>query len=196
MNFDGLFPSPVWWEKTDINTSLLEQYAYKAQFEDTTGNKISNVGGWQSKNILGLSMITNELEGKILDMAHQALNAYSYDQTNIEPYIANLWININKKGHSNSVHIHGGCFLSGVFYIKAKPSQGGVCFYKDFNKAFIDDILPFKEANAINVSQVPYECETGKIITFPGYLPHDVKPNETDEDRISAAWNIKLRAKK
>ena len=39
MNFDGLFPSPVWWEKTKIDTSLLEQYAYKTQFEDATGKK-------------------------------------------------------------------------------------------------------------------------------------------------------------
>jgi len=143
MNFDGLFPSPVWWEKTDLNTSLLEQYAYKTQFEDTIGNKISNVGGWQSKNILGLSMITNELEGKILDMTHQALNAYSYDQTNIEPYIANLWININKKV-TQTLFIFMELFSFRRFLHQSKTRSRWSKLFKDFNKAFIDDILPFK----------------------------------------------------
>ena len=34
----------------------------------------------------------------------------------------------------------------------------------------------------------------GKMLIFPSSLEHEVQPNESDEDRISVSFNIKLLA--
>jgi uncharacterized protein (TIGR02466 family) len=37
-----------------------------------------------------------------------------------------------------------------------------------------------------------FHPESGKMITFPSFLRHEVKENESDEDRIAVSYNIRL----
>ena len=44
--------------------------------------------------------------------------------------LANAWIMINSKNGYNSKHVHGGCHLSGVLWIKSKKKSRKSYFLK------------------------------------------------------------------
>lgn len=194
MNFDAFFPTPVWWEDTNIDTTEMCKLVYKLHAEDQQGRQLSNQGGWQSRDFRpGKYTEMKPLEDLILRQANQSLIDYGYDTSAGFLVIENLWFNINKKGDTNSVHIHDASFVSGAFYIKADQKQGGIIFYKDYNADFIvASRLPIATHTAISASAIRYEPKTSRFIMFPGNLPHGVERNDTDEDRISVSWNVKI----
>ena len=68
MNLDYYFPTPVWWEQTEINNGPIEELAYRLRKENPTGRKLSNQGGWQSMDFRpGTHPEVAELEKRIMD---------------------------------------------------------------------------------------------------------------------------------
>tara|TARA_B110000261_G_scaffold48825_1_gene57559 strand:- start:663 stop:791 length:129 start_codon:yes stop_codon:yes gene_type:complete len=37
------------------------------------------------------------------------------------------------------------------------------------------------------------EIEEGDLLIFPGYLPHKVRANESNEDRIVISFNVDIK---
>lgn len=194
MNLDYYFPTPIWWEQTELSTQSLLSLCYKLKEEDPVGRKLSNEGGWQSKDFRpGTYLELKELENKIMQQAEQCVRDYGYNEDYVIVNIENFWFNINNQNNGNAVHIHDNSFLSGCFYVKADTTQGSITFYKNHaldyivsSQAVIDRYMP---ASASAISFAP--C-TGKLLMFPGHLPHGVGYNPTSEDRISLAFNIKI----
>jgi uncharacterized protein (TIGR02466 family) len=121
---------------------------------------------------------------------------YGYREDLCEIKLGNFWVNINNKGNSNSVHIHDNSFVSGVFYVQADPKQGVINFYKNYfhdyivaSQATIDRYTP------ISASAISYPPKPGRLIIFPGHLPHGVESNETNKDRISISFNVSILRK-
>ena len=194
MNYDLYFPTPIWWEQTEIDADPILALCLRLNKTDTVGRKLSNEGGWQSRDFRpGVHSELKELEDKILQQAENSIRDYGYNPNFCKVVIENFWVNINHKGNANAVHIHDNSFLSGCFYVKAKPGQGSITFYKNYaldyivsSQAVIDHYTP------ISASAITYEPQTGKLLLFPGYLPHGVGFNASDEERISIAFNVKL----
>lgn len=193
-NFDQFFPIPIWWSMTNIDCASLEKKAYELYEKDKKGRVLSNQGGWQSMDFRpDVIPELKPLEDLILEQANRCVDDYGYRKDAGFVVIENLWFNINKKGDTNSVHIHDNSFISGAFYVKAIPEQGGIVFYKDYNADYIvASRAPIETHTAISASGIRYEAEKGKILIFPGNLPHGVERNNTDEDRISISWNVKF----
>ena len=109
-------------------------------------------------------------------------------------YKANAWVNINQKGGYNSIHHHGEFHLSGVYYVK-NPMQdndnGKIEFINSRNDYNIHKVIG---GNAFSTS-IRVKPKEGFMIIFPSSLLHLVHPNNTNEDRISIAWNIKFEKK-
>lgn len=194
MNYDLYFPTPIWWEQTSINTESMLDLCLKMRDEDLEGRKLSNEGGWQSKDFRpGRFIEMKELEDKILCQSDNCIRDYGYKEEYCKLKIENFWFNINNYGNSNSVHIHDNSFISGCFYIKATPGQGNITFYKNHALDYIvSSQAIIKNYTPISASAITYESITGRLIMFPGYLPHGVGHNPTNEDRISVAFNVKL----
>lgn len=194
MNYDLYFPTPIWWEMTSIDTLSIEKLCYDILKTDPVGRKLSNEGGWQSHDFRpGKHAELAALENKILEQAWHCIRDHGYDDTVCFPVIENFWFNINKHGNANAVHIHDNSFLSGCFYVKAKPDQGSITFYKNHALDYIvSSQAPIKRYTPISASAITYEPQTGKLVIFPGYLPHGVGFNPTHDDRISIAFNVKL----
>ena len=194
MNFDLFFPTPVWWEDTNIDTTEMEKLIYRLEAEDPKGRQLSNQGGWQSWDFRpGTYPEMKPLEDLIMEQASRCLVDYGYDTNAGFIVIENLWANINRKGDTNSVHIHDNSFVSGAFYVKSRPEQGGIIFYKDYNADYIvASRLPIAAHTSISASAIRFETKTSKFLMFPGQLPHGVERNKTDDDRISVSWNVKI----
>lgn len=194
MNYDLYFPTPIWWELTEFDASKMEALCYQMHTTDATGRKLSNEGGWQSADFRpGEHPEMAELEQKIIEQAWHSIRDHGYNEEVCFPVIENFWFNINNYGNSNAVHIHDNSFLSGCFYVKAAINQGNITFYKNHAMDYIvSSQAPISRYTPISASAISYEPQTGKLVMFPGYLPHGVGFNPTKDDRISVAFNVKL----
>lgn len=195
MNMNLIFSTPVWIEDIEkIDIIPIEKLCRRLRSIDILGRKLSNQGGWQSQDFLaGTYDELQLLENRIIDQANQCVRDYGYIEEKVAVVIGNMWVNINDKGHSNSVHIHDDSFISGVFYVKAKLGQGNINFYKDYNTDYIiASQAPIKFYNHLNSGAMSYEPLTGRLILFPGHLPHGVENNGLDEDRISISFNVRI----
>lgn len=194
MNFNLYFPTPIWWEDTDIDVTDMLALCYRLREQDPVGRKLSNEGGWQSMDFRpGVYPEMKVLEDKVMAQAQQCIRDYGYREDLCFVALENFWFNINAKNNSNMVHIHDNSFVSGAFYLKAQPNQGKITFYKDYyqdyvtaSQAVIDRYTP------ISASAISFDPITAKLVMFPGSLPHGVGRNEIDEERISVSFNIKL----
>lgn len=197
MNLDFYFPTPIWWEKTEIPTKDLISLCYRLREEDTLGRIVSNQGGWQSQSFfIGTHVEMKQLENKIIQAANQCFLDFGYREDLYVVNIDSYWFNINGKNNSNMSHIHPCSFLSGVFYLKSQPKNGNINFLKDFDKDYIvTSQATIDQYTILSASAICFEPENQKLIMFPSWLPHSVDKNELDEDRISISFNTKIYAK-
>jgi len=148
----------------------------------------SNRGGWQSPSDFYKQECFLEFKNYILNNTFAALRHYNRDFN-----LANMWININKKGNYNISHNHANSIISGVFWVKTPDNCGHLVFespnsFLEHNLLQCIDEKIKEEHNYHHTFQfVPQE---GKLVLFPSHLRHYVESNESDEDRISIAFNL------
>lgn len=176
----NLFPTRVFGKRCNLDLETLENSCYEFQ-KKYPSVQISNVGGYQ-----GRYFKSNELEKEIINSFPRSNDK---ELTNIE---VTQWLNINSKDSHNILHSHGPFFgnaLSGVFYVKAPKKCGNINLY-DPRGALTSAI----DLDYYNNSDRYYWIEPydNLMLIFPSWLEHSVDPNESEEDRISIAFNIKL----
>tara|TARA_B100002019_G_C20917233_1_gene425776 strand:+ start:52 stop:591 length:540 start_codon:yes stop_codon:yes gene_type:complete len=178
MKVFNFFPTNVWVGNLDIDNKKLLSKIYKFS-KRKKSETVSNEGGYQG-HLLG----DEEFYDKVIKCMPRQKDLYSYTIYD--------WVNINKKGSKNNRHYHynSDLFLSGVYYVKVPESSGRIRFY-DPRGPFVRgaaDTVHFYGDNAYQYI-VPQE---GMILFFPTWLEHDVEENQSDEDRVSIAFNIKV----
>ena len=190
-----LFPTVIHELKVDNFGSIkkdLVNYVYEQKQRDSQGVSFSNVGGWQSgpsysnfDNIL-LTTITETLipyfSNNVLDMSKKI-------QYN------GLWMNINRKGDYNTSHDHAMCHLAGVFWLKTPKNCGNIHFFSPHSFTHGSEMQRYTEdfQKKTNVySSYWFSPVEGSILVFPACLIHRVDSNQSDEDRISASFNLEL----
>jgi len=178
-----------------IEPSMNEDYFEQLKNEidamrkkDPVGRKVSNAyTGWQSKDgcdnnpifIKCIRSIKRMMRDEV--MLHLGLNG----GFNVEFH--NCWANINDHSAWNRPHLHNGCFMSGVLYIKADGDEG--CFSAIDTDSKIVGSYPMTPK--IRESK-QFEPKTGVMYLFPSGLMHMVEPNLTDKDRYSISFNMNV----
>lgn len=188
-----LFPSIVSEVECDyfklIQTNLIE-WIYNYQ-KNTDGVNYSNRGGWQSPSDFYLSDSFTEFADYILQNSLAALTHY-----NLEFKLSNMWININRKGDYNLIHDHPNSIISGVLWVKT-PKNCGVLRFESphsFTQYLLLDNIDCEVAKEQNYYEnYIFNPKEGTMIIFPSDLKHGVEPNESDEDRISIAFNLNCK---
>lgn len=162
----------------------------------------SNLGGWQSSWDLeswgGVGAI------KLLAIARNVANRATVDREGRQVAIvwrANMWGNINRSGHGNEFHAHPGSFWSGVYYvddggIADAPSLGGELEFMDPRgpgAAMYAPQLAFAVAGGRSVgANETVRPKGGRMVMFPAWMLHQVRPYRGDATRISIAFNLSL----
>ena len=108
---------------------------------------------------------------------------------------ANAWVNINKKGGFNTVHTHGKFHVSGCYYIKQPEIKSGQSGMIEFVNTRFDHHIHSTIGGDAFAAKSAIRPSEGDMIIFPATLLHSVYPNETDEERISIAWNVFFKKK-
>ena len=191
-NTVNIFPVPI--HQFDVNgfseiQDELIDFVYKMREKDPVGHTISNRRGWQS------SCFSIDNENDVLKkFLTNCLAEFPPIKKSVRLFVS-AWVNINPPEAFNMKHNHPTSDLSGVLWIKCSDNCGNIEFdnpsgfetYREID-SYIDD---FKDRNNI----YPAYCfppTEGRILIFPSYLQHNVGENQSDEDRISVSFNIKI----
>ena len=103
------------------------------------------------------------------------------------------WVNIQKKGEWNPLHMHDGNFLSCIVYTQVPeilqdewkhPTQRGKGNTGGKVEFFYGECL------TLNDSKQMFEPQEKEIYIFPSWLNHYVYPFNADCERISCSTNI------
>ena len=188
------FPIPVFkfkFEKFRYFNEELSNFIYKLYEEDSKGVDRSNRGGWHSK--------TFELNDKnsiqlkfALELQKYILKTFTnlgWKTENQNIRIREMWAIINKKDDFNVVHTHPNSLLSAAYYVKA-PNNCGRFQIEDLNMVKRHASPLIANQNELNMNVAGLEISEGDLLIFPGYLPHKVARNETDDDRIVISFNV------
>ena len=107
--------------------------------------------------------------------------------------LCKAWINLNNSPFTSAPHIHQTAFYSGVYYVKAGPGSGVIEFQSPIAAhpyTVIEGCI--EHNNEFNSYLWTEQPEEGKLIIFPSWLTHYVRPNTDNVDRISIAFNARL----
>jgi uncharacterized protein (TIGR02466 family) len=185
-----------WPDSADLNRRLRDLVLDTE--EQDAGLSRSNVGGWHSKEELFRSKnpAVGELLQRIMDATQDATARFCGDAvkgTSPEVTVSG-WANVSRDGHYNSVHNHVGYTWSGVYYVALgdndphMPNNGII--------EFLDPRVGIDAAQFPGDAAWPYvrvTPEAGTMLMFPGWLQHWVHPFRGRGERISIAFNVKLR---
>ena len=170
----------------EIQQPLLE-WIYEYQ-KNKDGVQISNRGGWQSSSDFWKESSFVKYFEYIISHINESTKLYDYKFK-----FSNMWINVNGKGDYNIEHDHPDCILSGVFWIKTSDKCGSLVF--DSPKCFVESkLLSSVDENfkkIVNYYQTfRFSPNDGVMVLFPSHMRHYVELNQSDEDRISIAFNL------
>ena len=176
---------------TDIKKDLIN-WIYKFKEKNSGISKISNRGGWQSESKkIFVSEGFDKFAKYIVPSITELLKSYEIEK---EIRIVQMWLNVNGPNSYNVCHRHPGSDLSGVLWIKQTPESGRFVFddIDNVDQILTTNINPqyLKEKNML--PEIVPEYQDGTVILFPSMLTHRVEINETDEDRISISFNLKI----
>jgi uncharacterized protein (TIGR02466 family) len=192
MEYMNLFQIPVQKNELELNIASLISFCYEMERKNKEGVKLTNVGGWQSDDVI------NETHTEFVELKNkieEAANTYHKDiqlKNNLKEKISNIWININEKGHLNELHHHPHSILSGAFYLRGKAP---IIFQHPFphiNTYFWDQSI-IEEWNGVTSGSWVMEPKPNMLLLFPAWLNHKVHYNKEDTDRISISFNTTLQ---
>ena len=189
MHRDLHFPTPIYI--ADIKHPTLNQELERdimAWANKDKGIRRTNVKGWHSTT----NMANLPEYRKLVNMLF-ACQKTIYDQKHYEsePYLGNMWANVNPPGGMNRAHQHPNSLWSGVYYIKAPKNCGNLKIDDPRSSAAMCRPRQKEgEKPSRLFREIQYEPIAGRCIMFPSWLMHCVDPNESNDIRISVSFNF------
>ena len=186
------FPTPVYI--ADLNEEGLNEQLERdiiAWANRDKGLNRTNIKGWHSTTNM------NELPEykRLIDLLFEAQRTiYQQEHLDSEPYLGNMWANINPPGAMNRAHMHPNSLWSGVYYVKALPNSGHL---KVEDPRSIAAMSRPRQKEGPTPSRLwretHFEPKAGRLIMFPAWLVHCVDPNNSNDIRISISFNFMQR---
>lgn len=186
-----VFPTAVWTtlfeDREAFNASLLERI-YRMREQDPKGVANTNIRGWQSPNTLQNMPEFESLNLRIIQVCERIAESLHFQPDLTLRHEA--WININPPGASNKIHFHANCHFSGIYYLSLKAPECGSIFFRDPRVASRMLTYPATQPTEFTSDEVRMKPEEGRMYVFPGWLEHGVEENQSDQDRVSIAFNV------
>ena len=191
-----------------LNGELRRIIVEREKSQPTTQH--SNLGGWQSS--WDMDRWGGAPALKLLAIGRNVANRYTTDRAGnagsgphpgyfAVTWRGNMWANINRSGDGNEFHSHPGAYWSAVYYvddggIDADPALGG-------ELEFMDPRGPLPAMNAPHLGfAMPggltagaterIRPRAGRLVMFPAWMIHQVRPYTGTAERISIAFNLSL----
>jgi uncharacterized protein (TIGR02466 family) len=187
------FPTPIYIQEIP-NAVKLNQYLEQKILQWSQQNKgvsKTNAGGWHSTTDMNQKEEYNVLTKELFNMQEEIFKKEFLTQ---KPVLGNMWANINYPGNANRPHLHPNSLFSGVYWVKAPEKSGNLMLYEPRPGA--QCVMPNRKEGKLPPElwrEVHYSPRAGMIVMFPAWLWHEVKPNESNDTRISVSFNFLQR---
>lgn len=178
-----------------LNQALIE--VISGRRSGHAGIARSNVGGWHSDT--EMAQWGGEPARQVALQALKACGAYTHDMgmKGAEPRFqmgVEMWANVLPPGAVNQHHAHPGALWSAVYYVDdgGDPENGPLILLDPrfpANRMYVPDLV-FAENGEMEESTVKIAPVPGRMVIFPSWLMHGVKPHAGVRDRISIAINV------
>jgi len=121
------------------------------------------------------------------------VKTYAYEilciQKDIEFYICQSWLNINKKDTKHHMHKHANSFISGTYYL-----QGDTPIFFSKQPDWMQNYeFEHTDYNIYNSITTRVKVKEGMCLLFPSNLAHGVDINMSDTSRVSLSFNVFFR---
>ena len=186
------FPTPIYI--ADLNEKGLNEQLERdiiAWANRDKGLNRTNIKGWHSATNM------NELPEykRLIDLLFEAQRTiYQQEHLDSEPYLGNMWANINPPGAMNRAHMHPNSLWSGVYYVKALPNSGHLKIEDPRSIAAMSRPRQKEGPTPSRLwRETHFDPKPGRLIMFPAWLVHCVDPNNSNDIRISISFNFMQR---
>ena len=131
-----------------------------------------------------------DLAEHIKSEARKFADVLAIQQSSGPMTIADCWVNIYGRGHSQESHIHANNVLSGVYYVATPSGASPIMFHSPDSDVMLSPT--FSEINDYNNGAVGFEPKAGTMVMFRSHVKHSVKTSKIDGERISIAFNLRF----
>ena len=183
-----LFSKVVCVKQTNINCENI----LKTINEKTSVSGISNQ---ITKKYLTLASINKKVldQSKYKNLKKEIMKEFYYYAHGVLNYKNNKfkmttsWFTKSDAGQESNYHNHNNCMFSGCLYLKINDNSGGINFnnYENFRFQLIAT-----KYDMLNARDYTIKPQTGTIVFFPGEMHHRILQNESNEERVSLAFNF------
>ena len=183
------FPTPIYI--ADIKHPTLNQELERDIITWSNKDKgitRTNIQGWHSTTDMHEKPEYQKLVSMLYDCQKTVYEQEHYES---EPFLGNMWANINPPGGSNRAHQHPNSLWSGVYWIKTPKNCGHLKI--DDPRSAAAMVRPKQKEGQLPsrlYRETHYEPIAGRLIMFPSWLMHCVDPNESNDIRISVSFNF------
>ena len=185
-SFD-LFPTRIWQAHLRPLVPHLEGWvravlAMRAASPKPAGR--TNRQGWNSEGVA----VLDQPEFAPLQLAVRAACQRALSEMGQGEIAFSLqsWVNMHDRGGFNFLHIHEGSLLSGSFYLNVPPGSGHFVF-RDPRPGVIHGSVKGSVPNGY--CDVHLTPSAGLLVLFPWWMEHYVEPHDSDEPRVTIAFN-------
>lgn len=191
MLIQPVFTNFIAYDYLEIDNEALADYSFKLE-KKNPDYQISEYGGWHSRFLdltsPELAPLVNEIQLRL-----EASCEYAGLSDKYAPVIKDLWINILREHKYINAHNHPGYMFSGCYYVTTPANCGNLFFMNPLQEvSFVITPPMIGEYNPFNSAVWEIKPEPGKLVIFPSWLMHYIKPNQSSEPRISIAFNVEL----
>jgi len=193
---ENLYPTPIYYEIVKNVNPIQEEIK----------SCIKDIKFFQKKTWDPSLLLSNELDKNILQthklrltekeifshvkkymaaLSPQALYLFHHSFKNNTTRIQS-WFTLSKKGTVGHIHNHGYVDISGVYYYQTNEKDGNI-FFECPNK-----LLEASQCYYPLAERWEHQPLVGKLLLFPGWLPHGIHYNNTNNKRISLSFNIQM----
>jgi uncharacterized protein (TIGR02466 family) len=180
-------------DAASLNSLLLAEIAVRQA--DSPGMDRSNWRGWHSED----DFFERTEPGCQALRAH-ILEAVQLCTKNVSPSFdfsrfgmqAEGWINVLGRGGLNTPHDHPAWVWSGCYYVSVPESDMELSGNIEFFDTRTNVRTLTVDGAACFASKFVMKPRAGMLLMFPSYLRHWVYPNESEQDRVTIAFNARF----
>jgi uncharacterized protein (TIGR02466 family) len=195
MYLKELFSTPVWADSldqvSDQDILSIRKYCLE-QVRTANSQQYSNQGGFHSE-AYSVEQLKDTPLAVLLDLITDKVNECMFNLGSDKKLrLSSIWFHVNGPGNYNSIHAHGGV-LSGSFYVAVPDNESSIFFSRalDMTNYFYGSI-GCKNITDITASEFDFKPSPKTIVVFPSWLPHGVRPNQSNLERISISFNTEI----
>jgi uncharacterized protein (TIGR02466 family) len=179
MNLHPVFPSFIAIEPNMVfDNTLLETYC-KEQISKSNKQNQSDHLNLSAEPLQGLIISITELSNRIAKTI------------GLKPTqsVVRAWANIDNNTAIGQPHSHTKSVFSCVYYVKGSKESGELTFMTPINCLdYVIDRDYINDRTDFNTTEISIPPIPGSLVIFPSWLTHYVKPNQSNHERISIAF--------